>query len=84
LRAREGIPSLRHERLFAVVRGAIAASSTARFAVIHFSVQSDHVHLIVEAYDKLALSRGTAGLKIRVARAINRALRRRGPVWPDR
>jgi len=84
LRAREVIPSLRRERLFAAVRGAIAGASGERFAIIHYSVQSDHVHLIVEAHDKPALSRGTAGLKIRAARAVNRALRRRGSVWSDR
>ena len=84
LRARRHIPSLRLERTFAAVRAALSRSSHAQFRVLHFSVQSDHAHLIVEADSTTALSLGLAALKIRVARGINRALRRRGPVWADR
>jgi len=47
-------------------------------------VQDDHLHLIVEADDSRALGRGFRGLAIRVARAVNRALGRRGAVWGDR
>ena len=49
-----------------------------------FSVQSNHIHLIVEADDKRALSRGLQGLAIRMARGVNRASRRRGKVLADR
>jgi hypothetical protein len=66
------------------VRAAIARASSARFRVLHFSAQSDHLHLLVEADDSRALSIGVAALKIRVARAINRRLRRSGAVWAER
>jgi hypothetical protein len=52
--------------------------------VIQFSVQGDHLHLIVEAQDKSALSRGMQGLAIRVAKAINKLAFRRGKLWADR
>jgi hypothetical protein len=52
--------------------------------VIHFSVQIDHVHLIVEADAPAMLRRGVQGLAIRCARAINRSIGRRGAVWSDR
>jgi REP-associated tyrosine transposase len=42
------------------------------------------VHLLIEADDKASLSRGAAGACIRWARAVNRALGRRGRVWADR
>jgi hypothetical protein len=54
------------------------------FRVIHFSVQGDHLHLVVEADDTRTLARGASGLAIRTARAINRAVGRRGAVWGDR
>lgn len=54
------------------------------FRIVHFSVQQNHVHLIVEANDKPALRRGAAGLAVRAARAINRAMGRRGAVWSER
>ena len=41
-------------------------------------------HLIVEAEDGCTLSRGIQGLAIRMAKAVNRVLGRRGRVWGDR
>jgi hypothetical protein len=56
-----------------------------RFVVrlVHYSVQGNHLHLVVEAEDKRALSRGMQGLAVRVARAINRATGRKGKVFAD-
>lgn len=52
--------------------------------VVHYSIQSNHVHCVVEAADRRALSRGMRGLDIRIARAVNRTLGRRGRVLGDR
>jgi hypothetical protein len=52
--------------------------------VVHFSVQTDHIHLIVEGDDREMLIRGVHGLAIRCAKAINRALGRKGTVFPRR
>ncbi len=84
LRVRRGLPSLRTQTVFFAIRGALGKASRAAFRIVHFSVQIDHVHLIIEAKDKAALSSGAAGLSIRVARAANWALRRRGRFWSDR
>jgi len=81
---RAAIRCLRSERVFRIVHTALMPASRAGFRLLHFSVQDDHVHLLVEADDKAALTRGLRGLTIRVARAVNRALGRRGPVWGDR
>jgi putative transposase len=77
MRARAGLVSLRSPRGFTAIRWALAAASSERFRIVHFSVQSDHLHAIVEAQNKAALERGLRGLAIRVARAVNRALGRR-------
>jgi hypothetical protein len=84
MRARAQLPSLRSPRLFEVVTGALADGSQDVFRVVHFSVQSDHLHLLVESQDKETLARGVLGLAIRLARRINRALARTGAVWGDR
>jgi hypothetical protein len=55
-----------------------------RFRILQFSVQWDHVHLVVEASDKRALSEGMRSIAIRVALAVNRLVGRRGPLWADR
>ncbi len=70
--------------MFARVRSAIRAGQRADCRVVHFSVQGDHVHLLVEAEDRERLRSGMEGLATRLARAINTALRRRGKVWADR
>ena len=84
MRVRPGIRSLRQREIFLCVRTAIAAASHASFRVVQFSVQTDHLHLMVEASETPALSRGLRGLSIRVARAVNRALGRTGRLWGDR
>jgi hypothetical protein len=53
-------------------------------AKLAFSVQHDHVRLIVEADAARDLSRGIQGLAIRAAKAVNHVLGRRGAVWGDR
>ena len=52
--------------------------------VVHYSVQRDHLHLIVEAADVRSLSRAMQGLSVRIAKALNRALARKGKVFADR
>jgi len=59
-------------------------SAPERFRILQFSVQRDHVHIIVEAIDKRALSSGVRGLAIRIARYVNDLLGRRGTFWADR
>ncbi len=51
--------------------------------LVHFPVLGNHLHLIVEADDRQALSRGMQGLTIRLARALNGALERSGAVFAD-
>lgn len=89
LRARRGLPPFRERVLFREIRARIAAANAAAdalgaFRVLHFSVQDDHLHLLIEAGDGRALARGMQGLAIRIARAVNGILRVRGRVWGDR
>jgi putative transposase len=84
LRGAAGLPSFRAPRMFQAIKGALAAASGVRFRVVQFSVQSDHLHLMVEGDDGSALRSGLRGLTIRTAMAINKAVRRRGRVWGDR
>jgi REP element-mobilizing transposase RayT len=84
LRALAVAGCLRDCPVFTALEAALAAASSAAFRVVHFSIQRDHLHLIVEAHERLALSRGLQGLAIRTARAINRAAGRTGKVWADR
>ena len=84
LRAAPDIRGLRTRRIFPAVQSAIARSSTDRFRVVHFSVQQDHLHLIVEGDERVVLRNGIRGLAIRIALAVNRLMGRRGSLFADR
>jgi REP element-mobilizing transposase RayT len=84
MRAHRRVPNLRSQALFAVVRRELSRNKLAWFRIVHFSVQSTHIHLIVEAESALALSRGMASLTIRVAKSVNVASRRRGAFVGER
>lgn len=65
------------------MRAFVAGKERFGFRLIVYSVQSNHVHLIVENVDRRALSRGMQGLQVRIARALNRVWQRRGSVFDD-
>lgn len=85
LRLHDGLPSLRRRSIRTRILGAMSAGRD-RFGLrlTHFSLQSNHLHMIVEADDRGALSRGMKGLAVRLARALNRLWNRRGSVFSDR
>src|SRR5438874_804736 len=84
LRVAAHVWNLRSSRSWAVLRRCFAASR-GRFGVrlIHFAVLGNHLHLVVEADDSEALSRAMQGLLIRIAKALNRMMRRKGQVFAD-
>jgi len=85
LRLRRGLPSLRQPRLVREVeRSFRAAAEQGRFRVVHYSLQRDHVHLLVEAEGPAALARGMKSIGARLARAAQRVFQRGGPVLADR
>src|SRR2546423_1563135 len=85
LRVLPDVPSLRGEHLRKTIFDAIRRSNErGALAVTDFSILSNHMHLIVECAYRNALSRGMQGLMIRISKAINRALGRKGSVFADR
>ena len=67
------------ERTFA------AGCERSSFRLVHYSLQGNHAHLIVEASDREALGRGMKSVGSRLALAVNRVMgRRKGRVLADR
>jgi putative transposase len=85
LRLAEGLPSLRQHATYRALLAALGGGCE-RFGMrlVHWSVLGNHVHLMVEAADRRALSRGMQGLGVRMARALNRRWGRTGRVFADR
>src|SRR5262247_736690 len=85
LRVRSGLPSLRDGKVLREWRRSLAeASERGSFRVTHYSLQSDHAHLIVEAHGKHALACGMKSIGARLARALNRTSGRSGAVLDGR
>jgi REP-associated tyrosine transposase len=85
MRLQPGVGYLRSYRRAKVVEDALRAARE-RFGVriVHYSIQGNHLHLIVEAEGPEALSRAVQGLATRLARRLNGLSGRRGPVFADR
>lgn len=85
MRLSKGVWSLRSRRSFRVIEKALrAGSDRLGMRLTHYTVQGNHLHLVVEADDKKSLSRGMQGLTIRLAKGLNRLMGRSGKVFEDR
>jgi REP element-mobilizing transposase RayT len=93
LRVVRAVGGLRRRCVYTAIRW--ATLTTARredFRIVHLSVQRTHLHVIVEASTKEALSLGMQGFQISAAKHLNAAIskrrqggqRRRGTVFSDR
>jgi len=84
LRLEEEVADVRRWRFFGSIVSSIAGAMRAGFRICAWSIQGGHLHLVVESSGWKALSDAVRGLEIRLARAINRVLSRRGRVIADR
>lgn len=62
----------------------IRAAQKSDFRIVHYTIQSNHLHLIAEADDSGALADGMKGLLCRIVPALNRLWCRRGKLFPER
>jgi REP element-mobilizing transposase RayT len=77
LRKRHTYKALR-EATLAVALRELDADEAGAFRIVHISIQGNHIHLLVEADHKLALSRGMQSFQISAAKHLNRAVSIRG------
>src|SRR5262249_55036490 len=81
LRMQRDVPSLRSRRFAREFQMRLRKGcERGEFRVCHYSIQRDHVHLVVEAAGKETLGRGMKSVGIRLARTVNRVFGRSGPV----
>jgi putative transposase len=93
IRAVKEVQRLRNFDAYHAVRKAMVATfKRDNFRIVHVSIQGTHVHLLIEATDRLALARGMQAFQISAAKHLNAAItkrlslrkRRRGAVFTDR
>jgi REP element-mobilizing transposase RayT len=84
-RLAEGLPSLRRGAEIEIVLRALAAARLRHgMRIVHYSIQGNHLHLIVEAESRACVAKGMNALLSPLARALNRLWGRSGPVFPQR
>src|ERR1043166_4507402 len=78
--------TLRDGQVLRALDGVLTALHSARadFRVLAYSIQHNHMHLVVEADGPAAFTSGVRALCIRIARRVNRALHRRGQLFLER
>ena len=92
IRVVAAVGSLRRGPAYRAVRAAtIVALQKQNFRIVHLSLQKTHIHLLVEADDRRALSRGMQSFQISAAKHLNRMIskgrpgpRRKGAVFSGR
>ena len=85
LRMRDEVWNLPTRRCYRIIEKAFfVGADRLGMRLTHYSVQGNHLHLVVEARDGQALSRGVQGLCVRIARGLNRLMGRKGKVFADR
>ena len=86
LRVKRELGRLRRGEVLDALRHTIAVVRSRRetFRVVHYSLQHNHLHFLVEATSSRELATGMQSLTISAARAINRALGRTGEVFEYR
>ena len=98
IKALPNLPSFRQQRVHALVLGILRRQRRRAYAedfrILHFSIQSNHIHLILEAdtgptevpstRHLNAIRSGVSGFMIAFAQRLNSMLEREGRVWADR
>ncbi len=86
LRMDKSFRNLRTRRLYAVLyRVFCHTCDQGKFRIVEYSVQGNHLHLVVEASDRAAMSKGMQRVGIRIALQLNKAMgRKSGRALGDR
>ena len=85
LRCIRGLPRLRQCGIYEQIRGVLLRFlGHDDFRIVHITIQQNHLHFIVEAANKEALTRRMQSLVIMLARAINARFGRTGKVFAYR
>ena len=84
LRVLDGLPRLRRAAFVRAFRESLGRMSRPGFRVVHYSIQDNHAHFLVEAAGRERLANGMKSLAARFARCVNRVFGRTGKVLADR
>lgn len=75
---------MKNRTVLILLKRAILNARKQGLRIIHFSLEYDHVHLLVEAADNLVLGKGMQAFGVTLSKAINRLKKLNGEVYKHR
>ena len=75
---------VKNKQILKVLKRAILKGRSAGIRIIHFTLEYDHIHLLVEADCKIKLGRGMMRFGVTLAKGINHYRRDQGQVYKHR
>ena len=75
---------IKNKSVLAILKRAIVNARKQGLKVIHYSLEYDHVHLLIEADNNLILGKGMKAFGVTFAKAINRLKKLKGEVYKHR
>jgi REP element-mobilizing transposase RayT len=76
--------NLRTREVLAAFERSAKIAKRADFGIVHFSLQGNHLHLIVESKNNQSLARGMRSLGCSLGKSIRKLSRSQGSVFADR
>lgn len=75
---------IKNKMILTMLKKAILNARRMGLKVIHYSLEYDHVHLLIEADNNVILGKGMQSLGVTLSKAINRTKRIKGRVYKHR
>jgi REP element-mobilizing transposase RayT len=76
--------AIKNKRILKLLKHAISNARRQGLKVIHFALEYDHIHLLIEAENNYILGKGMQSLGVTMAKGINRLKALKGSVYKHR
>lgn len=84
IKVRENKADIQNKRILKALHYAIKRARLKGLRIVHYTLEYNHVHLLVESVDNKMLHKGMQAFGITIAKAINKIKRTKGTVYKNR
>ncbi|MEA9355221.1 transposase [Bacteriovorax sp. PP10] len=84
IKVRENKADIQNKRILKALHNAIRRARLKGLKIVHYTLEYNHVHLLVESMDNKILHKGMQAFGITIAKAINKIKRTKGAVYKNR
>lgn len=84
IKVRENKADIQNKRILKALHHAIRRARLQKLRVVHYTLEYNHAHLVVEAQSNRVLSKGMQAFGISIAKAINKMKQVKGAVYKHR